>query len=49
MTPSPIPEAAFVLGLPLVFLLQRPKYVYQRAKTGHNVGHLKGRKQCVKP
>lgn len=35
MTPSPAPEAAFVVPGRLVFLLQRPKYVYEGVKTRH--------------
>ncbi|SED07308.1 hypothetical protein [Bradyrhizobium erythrophlei] len=35
MTPPPAPEAAFVVPGRLVFLLQRPKYVYEGVKTRH--------------
>ncbi|WP_206685356.1 hypothetical protein, partial [Bradyrhizobium uaiense] len=49
MTPSPVAEAAFVVPEPPVLLLRLPKNVYERATTRHNVHHLRGRKQCVKP
>ncbi|WP_194458826.1 hypothetical protein [Bradyrhizobium sp. CCBAU 53421] len=35
MTPSPAREAAFAVPGRLVFLLQRPKFVYEGVKTRH--------------